>query len=313
MAFQEIGEKKFDGLVMWLAHEKDKNIWSIVFAGTMDTTPVTEARTTLRESCLAQRANYVIDTEGVSYISSSGLGLLVTFYQNKQNFALFSKLNDDIRKPFQLLGIERFFTFYSSREDLEKKGVPLELINKMEDYKRRAVLRPSQKERWMKILLEYVPRATAIQEIRNITPLVMQAEKVQEISLPSEEKYACVLYKFIENALRKAGIGPDKIDDASIELAAREVMTNAVKHGYNYRKDGIVDVSYAITPHEVVINITDYGVGIKSGGVEVSKGKGLPLLRRIFDAVIPGPAPKKPHKGISLGPGTNLQLIKYLK
>ena len=167
------------------------------------------------------------------------------------------------------------------------------------------------RERWIKILLSYVPRDKALPEVREMTAYILKIEREDKISLPSDLKYTAALYKFLERVIYKIAKIPNTvIDEATLEFVAKEIMTNALRHGYRYQKGGVVDVEYELVGRELIIRITDYGYGISQGAT--SKGHGIPMLRKVFDAVYLRPAPDRPHKGIKLGKGAQLTLIKFI-
>ncbi len=310
----EVIERQTGNLVLWLGFDKENGTYGVIFSGTMDTTPVEEIKPVLQQKCFSGQYNYIVDTEGVSYVSSTGLRILTLFHQHRKLFALFSKLNDYIRKPFTLLGIDKFLQFYSNIDELKgKQGISDELLLQMKNQKSKVIFGVRASERWIKILQDYVGKAEAVKYVRELTPFIMKVDKETEITLPSEEKYSAVLYKFFEKAIRKeAKIPATVLSDDEIELAAREIMTNAVKHGYNYKKDGIIEASYKITSKELILEVTDYGVGMRPEAKVLSKGKGIPLLRRMFDAVLFDKPQGPPKRGQALGTGTRVQLIKYL-
>jgi protein TonB len=59
--------------------------------------------------------------DGVTYISSTGLGFLMYLVKNRKDSVYLSKPGPAVLKPFDLLGIQHLFRYYHALEDLEKK------------------------------------------------------------------------------------------------------------------------------------------------------------------------------------------------
>ena len=309
MAKLKTEEKVFNNFKVYLVYDETKDVYGIVMVGSFDTEPAIDFRKYLQDEIFKQRHNYIVDTELLEYISSTGISVLASFDSNKRLFALYSEFNDYIKRPCKLVGLDRLLKFYKNLDELKDK-VTSEFLDEIKEYKHFAIVK-APRERWVKILLSYVPKEKAVSAIREMTPIIMQVEKAKSLSLPSDEKYAACLYKFMERVLYKeAKVPKEKITEDDLEFAAKEIFTNACRHGYRYSKEGIIDVEYDLKEGEVVIDVIDYGTGIK--GVPMG-GKGIPMLRKIFDAVFLTPAPKTEHKGITLGEGTKVRLVKFLK
>lgn len=131
-----------------------------------------------------------------------------------------------------------------------------------------------------------------------------------EIVLPSR-------IESIEEAAQKAAqvasrIGVDEMTMFGIDLAVREAVANAVKHGNKLDETKNVTVSFTNSPESFVITVIDEGVGFNP--VEVpdptdpqnllkASGRGIFLMRNFMDEVGWAQMPEG---------GTILRLIKQL-
>jgi anti-sigma regulatory factor (Ser/Thr protein kinase) len=149
-----------------------------------------------------------------------------------------------------------------------------------------------------------------------MTSLIHAAEHQDAISLPAEEMYASMLYMFLDRAFgRVSEYSGEPVDGATIELIAKELMTNAVTHGYGRQPGGMVEASYAADREKIEIRFADHGQGY-SPAVPADDGVpsvGLELLRKIFDELTISEAPGEKAEGLVLGKGTMVRMVKYLK
>lgn len=287
----------------------------IVFTGSMDTESILNLKERTQDIIRKREYDYVVDLSHVMYIGSTGLGYLTFLAKYRKNFLFLSDPPEEIRKPFELLEMEDIFRFYQEpldllKEELVPKSIVTRLVQEIDQ------IRDIQyHKRWVKILRDYLSHDEVIKEIKRLTPFIKEANESQKISLPSEVKYTCILYKFLDRAFNNvAKIDRDMVDDATLELIAKELMTNAVRHGYNYRKDGVVQASYELGEAKIEIKVIDYGKGFLERKEEQELPRtGLELLKKIFDEVTIGEAPREKVKGKVLGKGTMVKMVKHLK
>jgi anti-sigma regulatory factor (Ser/Thr protein kinase) len=208
------------------------------------------------------------------------------------------------------------FKFYHSYEELKEKAMVSDVIIEILRKRSESIRNVQYRKRWVKILRDYLAHAEVMEEIQKMTPLIRQADHDESIVLPSEEKYACILYKFLYRVFSKiAKINSYEVDDMTIELISKELMTNAVKHGYNYKKDGVIEANYKFNGEKIEINIIDYGKGFAPSRYSHDSlpSAGLEILRKIFDNVNICEAPKKDVEGLVIGEGTMVKMIKHIK
>lgn len=70
---------------------------------------------------------------------------------------------------------------------------------------------------------------------------------------------AIPVIKQIESWMLKAGY--PRIDRFSISLALQEAVTNAVQHGHHGDPNKSLQITFAVRPNEVVIEVQDQGIG----------------------------------------------------
>jgi len=103
-----------------------------------------------------------------------------------------------------------------------------------------------------------------------------------------------------------------KIKDAVIDdmiLACTEGVTNAARHGYNFKKDSSIELSFSLEKGLLTISIRDYGKGLNmesycppNHAEQPEGGYGVDLMRRLC------------HEMTVLGhsPGTEIILKRYI-
>ncbi len=297
-----------------MLHDDEEGVFVIIFSGSMDKNPILKLQEKIKHMIAKRTYNFIIDLSNVTYISSSGLGFLMYIMKYRKNYIFLSSPPEEILKAFKLLDMDDLFMFYYNPEELKKRAKLSDEIIEAIKHEIVAIKTIRYKKRWVKIFRENFPtQVEAVKEIEQMLPFILQAEQTNEISLPSDEKYTCVLYKFVDKVLRNiAKIDKEVVDDALIELIAKELMTNAVKHGYDYKKQGIIEANFKFSDEKLQINVIDYGKGFSPSkpSHDVLPSAGLELLKRIFDDIKINAAPKKDVKGLVLGEGTMVTMIK---
>lgn len=79
----------------------------------------------------------------------------------------------------------------------------------------------------------------------------------------------------------EAGARGERLE--SIRLAASEAVTNAVRHAYNGRREGMVNVSASYVEDEVWLLIADSGTGLQAHSNRPGLGLGLMLIAQLAD------------------------------
>jgi len=315
--------KEFDKIILETPNFNAKilvfdtvNLCAIMLSGSMESHQASQLREKVNASTIGKKYNYLVDMDGLTAISSNGLGFLMYLSKNKRDFVYLSRLNPAVSKPFDLLGINNLFLYYRSLEDLEKQpGFPQSVLAALWMEKRVLSAAIHQKQ-WVKILKEHLASRELTKEIQSLSAYLEAAEKQNPVALPAEEKFASVLYKFLERAFTQfEEHGGANLEAASLELIAKELMANAIKHGYDYQSGGQIEVGYQIEDGRMEITFTDHGRGYspQPNGNDSLPSAGLELLRRIFDDIEISTPPQKLSEGLVLGPGTMMRLVKKSK
>jgi anti-anti-sigma factor len=294
----------------------DEGVAVIIFSGSMDTDPIVKLQKKIDTEMYNRQFNLIVDMNHVQYISSTGLGFLMYLMKVRKDFLYLSYPNEIVLRSFELLNLDEVFMFYHSYDELKEKATVSDVVIEMLRNRNKTIRNVQYRKRWVKILRDYLDHTEVIEEIQKMTPFIRQADHEESIMLPSEEKYACILYKFLYRVFSKiAKINSYEVDDMTIEMIAKELMTNAVKHGYNYKKDGVVEANYKFNGEKVEINIIDYGKGFSPSlySHDVLPSAGLQILKKIFDSVNISEAPKKDVEGLVIGEGTMVKMTKHIK
>ncbi|TET20595.1 MAG: STAS domain-containing protein [Candidatus Cloacimonadota bacterium] len=307
---------EFSNFYARLLYNDDINIMVIIFSGSLDKEAVLKFRKKVERKVVSKKFNFIIDLNHITYISSTGLGFLMYLSKYSNQFIFLSFPPEVIQKPFKLLEMDEYFLFYSNPDELiTRANIPEAIVQALKEET--SIVEIHYNKRWMNILRGYVQsHEEMMKEIDRMSDYIHQADHEDTLTIPSEEKYSAILYKYLHRILRKeAGISTEEIDNTLVELIAKELITNAVKHGYNYDKNGVIEICYSIDNKQLLIAMTDYGKGFASPrpSHDLFPSAGLKLLDRIFDRVEIGKAAKKKVQGLVLGKGTHVRLTKYLK
>lgn len=312
----KIEEFQFVNFFARFLFEKKLNICILILSGSMDTNPILQMQKKISNLISERKYDFIIDLSHVKYISSKGLGFLIYLMKYRKNFLYLSFPPEDILRPLKLLSMDDIFIFYHNPDELKNEtGIPDEIIQCLK-YEIAAIRDIHYHMRWMKILRDYLAQEEVIKEMQNLTPYIQQADRSDSITLPSEEKYACILYKFLDRIFSKeVKIDRKEVDDITVELIAKELMTNAVKHGYDNKKEGVIEANFQVDDEKIEIRVIDYGKGFTAplDSHTPSLSTGLQLLKKIFDDVTISEAPPKEINGLVLGKGTMVKMTKYLK
>lgn len=114
----------------------------------------------------------------------------------------------------------------------------------------------------------------------------------EEFSLPSRIESVDIAAMRIDEFARRAGLGEDFV--GSIDLAVRESVANAVKHGNNLDDSKSVDITLEITAAGFEMQVRDYGEGFDLAEVPdptdpenllKSSGRGILFMQAFMDIV----------------------------
>ncbi len=280
---------KYERMEVICIYHYEKGLMGLIFAGSMDTDPIMMfQREFFNQIWMPKYYNYIVDMENVNFISSSGLGFIMMLEDSKKDYLLISKLPVDIKDAFELLGIMEWLTFYESVEEIkEKVSIDDEFFERFKRAKEK--LTPmeahlsSMVKRTVKILAEYVGEENVITELDKMQEYFDMIKSSNEIIIPAQRKFTSVVYQFLFQAICvEAGI--TSIKESHIEMVARELMTNAINHGYGGKEIGKVRLQRFLGKNELVIYFVDYGRGF-TAPKKGHHGRGLALMRKIFDEV----------------------------
>lgn len=102
----------------------EKNNYAIVkFKGEIDVATSIQARDVLKSLIDKGKVNIIIDFSDVTFIDSSGLGVIVVAYRSvkeKGGSIKFANVNNRVKKLFEITRTEKHFEFYNTVEDAEK-------------------------------------------------------------------------------------------------------------------------------------------------------------------------------------------------
>lgn len=116
--------------------------------------------------------------------------------------------------------------------------------------------------------------------------------KIQEIKLPSRIESVDEAAIKADEFAKQQGLGDDFV--SAIDLAIRESVANAVKHGNKFAEEKTVDVTLAQTNEGFEITVRDYGHGFDIDEIPdptnpenllKTHGRGILFMRSFMDVV----------------------------
>jgi serine/threonine-protein kinase RsbW len=116
--------------------------------------------------------------------------------------------------------------------------------------------------------------------------------KIQEIKLPSRIESVDEAAIKADEFAKQQGLGDDFV--SAIDLAIRESVANAVKHGNKFAEEKTVDVTLAQTSEGFEITVRDYGPGFDIDEIPdptnpenllKTHGRGILFMRSFMDVV----------------------------
>src|SRR5215475_4497192 len=116
--------------------------------------------------------------------------------------------------------------------------------------------------------------------------------EIIELSINSKLELVGTVESLIKSISEKTGFDED--DAGWIELAAREAVINAIKHGNHYLADNHVDVQFLIGQDALTIYVRDHGEGfdptrltnpLDPENLLKPTGRGILWMRKFMDEV----------------------------
>ncbi|MEO6334812.1 MAG: ATP-binding protein [Pyrinomonadaceae bacterium] len=115
---------------------------------------------------------------------------------------------------------------------------------------------------------------------------------IQQIKLPSRIESVDEAALKADEFAKEQGLGDDFV--SAIDLAIRESVANAVKHGNKFAEEKTVDLTLARTDEGFEITVRDYGAGFAIDEIPdptdpenllKSNGRGILFMRSFMDVV----------------------------
>lgn len=128
--------------------------------------------------------------------------------------------------------------------------------------------------------------------MKPLTYKLFNVSKTIELSLPSRIESVDESASFAEKVARDWGYPDDFI--SSIDLAVRESVANAVKHGNKFAEDKQVLVEFADTDDGFEMSVRDFGVGFDVDAIPDptdpanllnASGRGILFMKSFMDEV----------------------------
>lgn len=102
---------------------QDESYTTLAPAGDLDANTSLDMDTLIQESIDREVYNLHIDCHRLEYISSAGLGVFISFMDELSSHGgkfIFSQMNDNVFKVFQLLGLERLMKIVKTSKEAEE-------------------------------------------------------------------------------------------------------------------------------------------------------------------------------------------------
>jgi serine/threonine-protein kinase RsbW len=132
----------------------------------------------------------------------------------------------------------------------------------------------------------------------------------REITLPNRIESVEEAASEVEKFARENGVGDDIL--VGVDMAVREAMANAVKHGNAMDETKSVEIAMEKAPEVLTVTVRDFGEGFDSedlpdpteaANLLKASGRGILFMRTFMDEVQWSPAE---------GGGTTVKMLKKL-
>lgn len=102
---------------------------------------------------------------------------------------------------------------------------------------------------------------------------------IASLTVPSDPGYLSVCRQALVGATDGLPIPDDDLDD--LKLVLSETCANAIVHAYGSSGDGLIEIEFRGSQHEIEVTVADRGPGFPGGRVPDIPGAGLSLLARL--------------------------------
>jgi serine/threonine-protein kinase RsbW len=133
----------------------------------------------------------------------------------------------------------------------------------------------------------------------------VQDSEIIKLDLPATFKYLNVLGACVaEMLMRVENLDEPAVLTYNVQLALQEVCTNIVRHAYEDRTGGRIELTMKVAEHprQLIIDVHDTGRSFDLATVPEPNldegeehGYGLFLVRTLLDEVVYDPRPRKNH------------------
>ncbi len=328
----------------------EKDLCVVLLGGTADTNQAGELHDIIEREYLTGKKefNYIVDIEKLRYISSTGIGILLGMHDDAKEFAAIASASKRMKNNLSTHGLiqpDPAFSYLQEYDTLENalktKGASTIFTDISLNLKNGLMEGVEYAYREQTILKGYIPRASEEELYKELKKMAAEYKKKiytdgknvsDEINVPSERKYAVVIFRFLKEVFKKANLfGEHGFNDDHLEIIAKELTENAVMWGYKGRRYGVINCRYFLDNERLVIYYTDWGSGYSPSKIKTLKslirfrtaGEGLNRLQGLFDNPIRpiSPAPKMGRKAkdfisknlnaFTPRKGTKITLVKY--
>ncbi len=135
-------------------------------------------------------------------------------------------------------------------------------------------------------------------------------QNIEELTLPSRIESVEEAATKAEEFARKCGCGDEHV--SAIDLAIRESVANAIKHGNQFDEEKSVDIRFVSSDDRVEILVSDHGTGFDPDEIPdptdpanllSASGRGILFIRTFMDTV---------EWSNASGGGTTVKMVKKM-
>ncbi len=136
----------------------------------------------------------------------------------------------------------------------------------------------------------------------------MNGARTVRLTIPAKAEYITLGRLALTGLARLRPLSEETLGD--LKLALTEACSNSVRHAYQDRRDGLVEILYEIHADRLVVEVTDDGDGfdVEAPGADAAEvgegGLGIAIIRALTDEFEVG--------GRESGQGSRLRFVKLL-
>lgn len=303
----------------------DASVTVLDIEGSLDSYTSEKLQDALKQLFQAGSTSVVLNLQGLKYMSSAGIGLVVEqmeIARGRQGDLKLANVPAKIGKVLDMCGASKLLEVWPSEDEavshFSHRRPGKEAINFPREAQCPAcgqsapVPAPDLYKCALCGEVLDVNHDGAVVELKSSSGTPPSGTRRTEVTVPSDLSFIHSIKMFVKHVLMKGGLEEDLSND--VELAIDEALTNIVEHGYRFDPTQSIRFSLAVEKDRLMVTIVDQGKSyapketvteevVDDLSKRLRRGRGQLLIKKLMDEV----------SYRSEGGTNTLTLVKYRK